>query len=285
MDPRTESLLTTLRGLPAQSVHLTVLSVRGQSDRTFVGPALVDYAVAAGLLPERNGGNSVSDGYFVVTAADGMRVAVSLAEAAPGMSAKQVILATEQDGAPLEVGVRLVVPEFPGLAGRSVMGVAAIEFRTAPSRSAIPSTPRVTLAGLLDRPGLLDTSDFRAGELVEVETSPEAMAHDDVRLPVRRYSGVPVYQLLDAAGIRLDPANHEDFLQNIVVATGADGRAVVIAGGEIEPRFMAGPAIVAVRRDGQPLNANEGPARLIVPWDLKPARWAHGLVSLDLCRA
>ena len=285
MDPRTESLLTTLRALPAQALSLTMRSVRAQNDRVFAGPALVDYAVAVGVLPERSGGVSVSDAYFVVTAADGMQVAVSLAEAAPGMSAKPVILATEQDGVPLEVGVRLVVPEFPGLAGRSVMGVAAIELRTAPAGGAIPPTSSIALAGLLERPGAVDTSGFRVEELVEVETSPDAMGHDGVRLPVRRYSGVPVYRLLDAAGIRLDPANHEDFLQNIVVATGADGRAVVIAGGEIEPRFMAGPAIVAVRRDGQPLDVEEGPARLIVPWDLKPARWARGLVRLDLRRA
>jgi hypothetical protein len=284
MDARTGSLLEALAPLPAQTVRLTTRSVRSQNERTFVGPALVDYAVATGLIPERSGGGAIAGGYFVVTAADGMRVAVSLAEVAHGTSTKQVILATRQDGQPLEVGVRLIVPEFPGLAGRSILGVASVEFRHLDHVPSVEASSSIALAGLLDRAGALDTSSFSEGELVEVETA-DATGHGGAAVPPRHYAGVPVYRLLEAAGIRLDPANHEDFLQDIVVATGADGHATVLAGGEIEPRFMNGQAIVAVRRDGKPLDADEGPARLIVPWDLKPGRWARNLVGLELRQA
>ncbi len=284
MDPRTESLLQTLRALPAETLSLTMRSVRGQAERTFTGPLLADYAVAAGFIRERTADGAISDGYFVVTAADGMRVTVSLAEVVPGTSTKQVILATTQDGSALDVGARLVLPEFPGLAGRSVLGVASIEFHHFERSTRAEPTSAITLAGLLDRSGACDLAALGADALVEVETA-AGTGHQGEPLPPRRYAGVPVYRLLDEAGIQLDPAVHEDFLQNIVVATGADGQSSVIAGGEIEPRFMNGTAIVAVLRDGKPLGPDEGPARLVVPWDLKPGRWARNLVRLELRRA
>ncbi len=90
-------------------------------------------------------------------------------------------------------------------------------------------------------------------------------------------------QLDEAARIlKLDPAIHEDFLSKVVVATSADGSAAVLAGGELEPRFMDGAAILATTREGAALSADEGGVRLIVPWDRKPGRWAKRIVSLEL---
>lgn len=100
-------------------------------------------------------------------------------------------------------------------------------------------------------------------------------------VPPRNYSGVRLYSLLEAAGIQSDPAVNEDFMNKVVVATSADGHAVVIAGGEIQPRFMNGDVIIATHQDGEPLPAGDG-FRLIVPFDRKPGRWAKDLVSIEL---
>ncbi len=280
-DARTEALLRALAPLPVETVTTTMRSPRGAAERTFRGTALLRYAVLTGVVSDQQISSALVSGYFVVTAADGVRVTVSVAEARVH-GAGRVLLATEQDGEPLEVGVRLVVPDAPGLAGRSLTGVVDVEFHDlAADEVPVAATPSamIALAGLLDRPGTVDTAAFVDAELVDVVT--EDVAGHGSRVASRAYAGVRVYDLLDAAGIRLDPAVHEDFLSKIVVARGADGYPVVIAGGEIEPRFRATSMIAATRRDGAPLG-DEGPVRLVVPGDGGPGRWVRGLVSLEL---
>ena len=59
-----------------------------------------------------------------------------------------------------------------------------------------------------------------------------------------------LYDVLDAAGIVLDPDINEDFVRRIVVLRGRDGYTAVIAGGEIEPRFMNGAGAATAPEDG-----------------------------------
>jgi len=90
---------------------------KAQVDRTFAGPALADYAAAAGVLTAGVARPAPGNGYFVITAEDGARVAVSLAEAAPGPGDNGVILATEQDGEPrFMAGAVLVATRRDGAA-------------------------------------------------------------------------------------------------------------------------------------------------------------------------
>ena len=98
--------------------------------------------------------------------------------------------------------------------------------------------------------------------------------------PRRRFSGASVWELLDGAGLHYDPALREPFLPKIVVASDADGYAVVIAGGEIEPRFLAAPFIVATRDAAGPLSESDGGLRLIAPHDVAGARSVKAIASL-----
>ncbi len=281
-DARTDGIRRALSKLPAESVTAMMRNPKSHAERTFRGTALLRYAVLTGVVSDRQISSALVSGYFVVTAADGARVAVSVAEAR-AHGARRVILATEQDGEPLEVGVRLVVPDAPGLAGRSLTEVVGVEFHDlTPDVTPVPTTSSstITLTGLLDRPGPVETAAFATGDLVDVVTD-DVAGHGGSRVAARAYAGMRVYDLLDGAGIRLDPAAREDFLSKIVVARGADGYPVVIAGGEIEPRFRAIQMIAATRRDGAPLG-DEGPVRLVVPGDGGPGRWVRGLVSLEL---
>jgi hypothetical protein len=284
MNEQSTALLAALRELPPRDVSATMRNPRSSADRTFRGPSLYDYAVATGLLPAKLGGGNLADGYFLVTAEDGMRVAVALAEVWPNMASKDVILATEQDGEPIRNGVRMVLTG-DGLAGRSIGGVVSVEAKRAdPDPGAAGRERGVVLGGLLERPGRLDLTTVPAEAMREVETIATA-GHAGAVITPRRYGGAHIYALLARAGIRLDPAWHEDFLSKVIVATSADGNVVVLAGGELEPRFMDGPAILATTREGAALAADasdEGGVRLVVPWDRKPGRWAKSVVSLEL---
>lgn len=278
MDDRSAAILDVIRGLPAVTLSATMRNPKSSADRTFRGPTLYDYAVATGLFPAKLGGGKLANSYFLVTAEDGARSAVALAEVWPNAAAKQVILAHEQDGEPIRNGVRLVLTG-DWLAGRSIGGVVSIEAKS------VEATPvpgdGLQLAGLLDRPGAVDLATVPADASIDV-TTVAASGHGGAPIDPRRYGGVRLYALLERAGIRLDPDQHEDFLGKVVVVSSRDGHAVVIAGGEIEPRFQNGDVILATSHDGV---AIEDGLRLVVPFDRKPGRWAKDIVRVELRQA
>lgn len=129
----------------------------------------------------------------------------------------------------------------------------------------------------------MDFSALPADAYTEV-TTVAAVGHGGTSIDPRTYGGYRLYSILEQAGIQIDEAQHEDFVGKVVVASSTDGHSVVIAGGEIEPRFMNGDAIIATTRDGQPIE-DEGGVRLMVPYDKKPGRWAKFISRLELRRA
>jgi DMSO/TMAO reductase YedYZ molybdopterin-dependent catalytic subunit len=70
-------------------------------------------------------------------------------------------------------------------------------------------------------------------------------------------------------------------LGNYVVATGSDGYKSVVALGEIDPEFHPGTVLVADTMDGKPLG-KEGPFRLVVSEDKRPARSVRNLVRVEV---
>jgi DMSO/TMAO reductase YedYZ molybdopterin-dependent catalytic subunit len=282
MDERTASLLAELRDFEPIEVTTRLRNPRGVSERRFRGPLLADYARARGLLtPETR----IADSYFAVTAEDGMVVAVALGECLAPYSDKAVLLAFEQDGEAVQAGLRLVVPG-DDLGGRYVLGVVDVQVRTVASAPAATVTDGgvVTLDGLVERPGRLDAAGMARFERHEVDTETTG-AHGSTAVVRARYGGVRLFDLIEDAGPKLDLSLREDFLSKLVVARGREGYTAVIAGGEIDPRFMAGEVLVASARDGQPLPADEGPYRLVVPYDLAPGRFVARLASLELVDA
>ena len=271
MDARTAAILEVIRALPPRTVTTTIRTPRTQTERTFVGASLFDYAVQTKLFASKMGGGGLANGYFMLTAEDGVRSAVALAEVWPSMTGKDVLLAYEQDGEPIRAGVRLVITG-DHLSGRSLSGVVTVEPRRIDRAEPVASSGHVELHGLLERPTTIDAGSLAALPSLDV-TTVAVTGHGGQSIAPRQYSGARLFGLIDGAGIRLDPEVNEPFLSKVVVATSADGHAVIVAGGEIEPRFMNGDIIIT---------ADGGGLRLMVPFDRKPGRWAKDLVSIEL---
>ena len=70
-----------------------------------------------------------------------------------------------------------------------------------------------------------------------------------------------------------------------VRASAADGYRAVFALAELDPGFRTDVPIVSARCDGHALDANDGPLRIVVPGDLRPARWVRQLTALDVLSA
>jgi hypothetical protein len=69
-------------------------------------------------------------------------------------------------------------------------------------------------------------------------------------------------------------------MTEVLLVEAADGYKVVYALAEIDPAFASREIILADKRDGKPLDAKEGPFRIVAPGDKRPARWARQITTL-----
>jgi len=96
------------------------------------------------------------------------------------------------------------------------------------------------------------------------------------------YEGVEVEELLRKYGAPLGKELHGYALAYYVVATGSDGYEAVLSLGEVDTSFHPGDVIVADTMNGKPLDARNGPFKLVVTEDKRPARSVRNLVGLQM---
>jgi DMSO/TMAO reductase YedYZ molybdopterin-dependent catalytic subunit len=57
---------------------------------------------------------------------------------------------------------------------------------------------------------------------------------------------------------------------------------VVFALPELDPEFATQTILLAYQVDGKPLPAGEGPFRVVVPQEKKPARWIREVTAIKV---
>ena len=95
------------------------------------------------------------------------------------------------------------------------------------------------------------------------------------------YTGPLVSDVLAKAGLVSSRETQPLILHSSVVATGTDHYYVLYSAAEVEPAFSTGKVIVAVMKSGLP-DKDGGLIQLVNTTDAKPARWVHGLASLNV---
>lgn len=111
------------------------------------------------------------------------------------------------------------------------------------------------------------------------------MKHVDVNMKNREgvmqnYSGVPVFDILQQAGVTLEKELKGENLAKYMLAKCSDGYEVLFSLAELDPAFTNRVIILADKKDGKPLEDGVGPFRLVVPDENKPARSAHEVTHL-----
>lgn len=96
------------------------------------------------------------------------------------------------------------------------------------------------------------------------------------------YAGAPISDLLALVGGPSDVTLHGPAVDQIVVVTGSDKFYAVLSIAETARSFRDTPVIVADEEDGKPLDAKEGPYRLIIGGDLKAARSVRMVTTIEL---
>lgn len=96
------------------------------------------------------------------------------------------------------------------------------------------------------------------------------------------YGGYELTAVLEAAGVAPTESLRGKALGTIVTITAADGYRVVFALAELDPTLGNRQVLLVDRENGQLLPASEGPWRLVVPSDHRPARWARQVIGIEV---
>ncbi len=89
---------------------------------------------------------------------------------------------------------------------------------------------------------------------------------------IRNYSGVPVAEILQTAGATMGRELRGENLSKYMMVKCADGYEVVFSLAELDSSFTDRQIALVYELEGKPLVATQGPFRLIVPGEKKPAR-------------
>jgi DMSO/TMAO reductase YedYZ molybdopterin-dependent catalytic subunit len=131
----------------------------------------------------------------------------------------------------------------------------------------------------------------------EVPTSLKLTAADIAKLPRRSlkardhagkealFEGAALVDVLKPSGVPLGADMRGKALALYLVVEAADGYKAVFALPELDPASTDAVILLADRRDGQPLDAKEGPLRIVVPAEKKHARWVRQVIVLRIGRA
>jgi hypothetical protein len=130
--------------------------------------------------------------------------------------------------------------------------------------------------GRASGPEMMVTRD----ELAALPSTQVTVATEPGHGPAQRsFEGPLLWTVLGHAGA-IDPARVRDQVRETVLLVGRDGYTAVLALGEIAPEFEGKQAILAIRMDGQPLDARQ--LRVVVPGDKRGGRGVHDLVRITV---
>jgi DMSO/TMAO reductase YedYZ molybdopterin-dependent catalytic subunit len=99
------------------------------------------------------------------------------------------------------------------------------------------------------------------------------------------FEGVRIVELLQAAGAKFGEDLRGPALATYLVVEAADGYRAVFALPELDPTYTDQVILLADRRDGKALDANDGPLRVVVPGEKKHSRWVRQVILLKVGRA
>jgi hypothetical protein len=141
----------------------------------------------------------------------------------------------------------------------------------------------------------LVVTDFSAQTLEVIDTEGHAtpltaaqisnLPHTTVKVvdhDVPAQFGVSLASLLSTTGVQLGDKLRGPRMTEVLMVEAADGYRVVFALAEMNPAFAMRDITLADKRDGKPLDAKEGPFRIVAPGDKRGARWVRQVTALRL---
>jgi DMSO/TMAO reductase YedYZ molybdopterin-dependent catalytic subunit len=94
------------------------------------------------------------------------------------------------------------------------------------------------------------------------------------------YEGVPLAALLLKAGVPHGDQLRGAAMSMYVIVEAADDYRVIFSLAELDSSFQDSDILLADTMDGMPLAPDQGPFKLVVPHEKRPARWSKMVKSI-----
>ncbi|RDS80192.1 molybdopterin-binding protein [Dyella monticola] len=155
-----------------------------------------------------------------------------------------------------------------------LLGLLALPFSgIAAQTAAVPATVRVLVEG---KPAVsLDRQALAAMPRTRIDT---AATHHE---PAAQWQGVRLEDVLQRAGAVSGEQLRGHGMTTIVRITASDNYQIVFSLGELDPMLGNEHVVLVDTKDGQPLT-KDGPFRLVVPGDKRPARWIRNVITIEV---
>jgi DMSO/TMAO reductase YedYZ molybdopterin-dependent catalytic subunit len=278
---QTQFTLAQIQAQPASTQTVSFGSGTGQQTHVYTGASLWSMLNQIGITTNAAVKNDVLGKYVIATGSDNYRALFAMGELSPdfGNRGNQVVYAETINGTSAALNttdgpLRVTAPgDVKG--GRYVSNLVTLKVGTAVSAvhaSGGGTTTQFQLSGAVAKPATFDLAALQALPVVTRTVGSTT------------YTGVSLWDLLNAAGIQTSSTVKNDLLGFYLIATGSDGYRVILSLAELSPDFGNQPDIVAYEMNGAPLTTT-GFARLVIPGDGKAGRYVSNLVALEVISA
>ncbi|HET7622091.1 MAG TPA: molybdopterin-dependent oxidoreductase [Gemmatimonadaceae bacterium] len=159
---------------------------------------------------------------------------------------------------------------------------------SATSTSAGSTDEQRTLSGeallVVDGEGVPVTRSFTATDLASLPRREVRVQAHHATTP-STFSGVSLSDVLHLAGAWDSTTPRGAWARSYAVVSAADGYRAVYGLTELDTVVTDKLVLLADRRDGERLAANEGPLRLVAPGEQRESRWVRRVVRITVRRA
>jgi DMSO/TMAO reductase YedYZ molybdopterin-dependent catalytic subunit len=277
----TNFTLAQLQSMPATTQTVSFASGSGAQTHTYTGTSLWTLLNQVGIKTNAAIKNDVLAKYVIATGSDNYRSLFAMGEVSPdfGNRGNEVVYAETLNGTSAALNstdgpLRITAPgDVKG--GRYVSNLVKLEVRTAVSTVTATgggASTQFQLSGAISKPATFNLAALQALPAVTRTVG------------TATYTGVSLWDLINAAGIQTNAGVKNDLLGFYVIATGTDGYRVILSLAELSPDFGNQPDIVAYAQNGAGLPGT-GFARLVIPNDGKAGRYVSNLIALEVVSA
>lgn len=125
-----------------------------------------------------------------------------------------------------------------------------------------------------------DAHIFNQSDLANMPRSSTSAALHDEKPSL--WEGVAISELLQRAGAPAGKQLRGREMTKFVRVTATDGYQVVFSLTELDAAFGDRKVLLVDRQDGRPLSQKDGPLRLVVAGDERPARWVREVQTIEV---
>ena len=163
----------------------------------------------------------------------------------------------------------------PIVLAASLLWLAGFFFLPHAEQPAAPAS--FSLEGEVLNPEQVDLAKLKSLPTVSANVTYEAGGN----VKTHRFTGPLLWDLLQDAGIKLDPKVKKDILRKAVIVTASDGYVAVFGAGELDPASVGAPIFLAYAQDQEPLRQG-GFVRIIAAQDKTGARFVHDILRIEV---